>query len=51
MSQYFPEQYGRSGARIKGELDLFSYAMEADLKETTSIDRTMLVPKTDLVSF
>ena len=52
MSQYFPEPYRRSGGNVKVELDLFNYAIKADLKRATGIKYIYTsIKKTDLASF
>ena len=47
MSQYFPETYECSGGNVKVKLDLFNYAIKADLKEATGIDKFTLASKAD----
>ena len=48
MSQYFPKPYGSFGGNVKVELDLSSYATEADSKNVTRVDTSKLAAKSDL---
>ena len=50
MGQYFRELYERSARNIKAELGQFKYALKADLKKATDIDRCMLASKGNLTS-
>ena len=49
MSKYFPEPKFL-GERVKVELDLFSYATKADIKNATGVDTSSFAKKTDLVN-
>ena len=49
MSQYFPP-YRSSRGDIKRELDLSNYATKTDLKNTTHVDVSSFVSKTNLAS-
>ena len=50
MSQYFPP-YRSSRGDIKRELDLSNYATKTDLKNTTHVDVSSFVSKTNLARF
>ena len=45
MSQYFPDAYEHSGENLKVELDLFNYAMKADIKGATGFGSSTLASK------
>ena len=47
MSEYFPETKSL-GKRVKVELDLSNYAIKADLKNATGVDKSKFVKKVDL---
>ena len=49
MSECFPEPKSSRG-RLKIELDLFNYAIKADLRNATSVDTTKFVKKVDLAT-
>ena len=49
MSEYFSKSKS-SGVNIKVELDLSNYATRADLKNTTGVDTSYFVKKTDLAN-
>ena len=49
MSKYFPEPKFL-GERVKVELDLFSYATKADVKNATGVDTSSFAKKTDLAN-
>ena len=50
VSQYFHKPYDRFGGNVKVELDLFDYAIKADLKGLTGVDTSNLIVKFDLAS-
>ena len=43
MSQYYHKPYRAFGENVKVELDLYSYATTADLKNATGTDTSNLV--------
>ena len=47
MSQYFPEQYERSGGNVKIELDLSNYETKSDLTLSSKTDLASLKTKVD----
>ena len=47
MSQYFPEQYERSGGNVKIELDLSNYETKSDLTLPSKTDLASLKTKVD----
>ena len=49
MSEYFQRRKSLQG-KVKVELDLFSYATKADLKNAKGVDTSDFVKKIDLVS-
>ena len=49
MSEYFQRRTSLQG-KVKVELDLFSYATKADLKNAKGVDTSDFVKKIDLVS-
>ena len=50
MDQYFPELYEQFSGNVKVELDIFTYAMKADLKGATRIDIFTLASKNHLAN-
>ena len=49
MKEYFSEPKSLGG-RLKGELDLFSYATKTYLKNVTGVDSSSFAKKTDLAN-
>ena len=47
MSQYFAEQYERSGGNVKIELDLYNYETKSDLTLSSKTDLASLKTKVD----
>ena len=50
MSQYFPKSKSLGG-RVKVELDLSNYAINADLKTATGVDTSKFPKKVDSTIF
>ena len=50
MSPYLTTPYGHSSRKMKVEFDLSNYALKADLRETTGVDKTDLAAKSNLAS-
>ena len=50
MGQYYPDPYEHSCGNFRLELDLYSYAIQPDLKGATGIDASTRAQKTDLES-
>ena len=50
MSQYFAKPDECSTGNKKVELDLYNYAVKADLKGATGVDTSNLAAKSDLSS-
>ena len=48
MSRYFPKSYEPFGRDINVKVDLYTYAIKADLKNVTEVDPSIIAAKSDL---